>query len=143
MPPTALSLLSPPSMVMLRLRPVEPPTENVPTRALVGSNDGCRVAPGIRIASDANERPFTGRFSSRRWSITPPTSVLVVSTSAVAFACDCDCFSNASDLQVRIDGRALEHVDHHWFLNIFGEALSLDFQPIVAGYELRDFVDAI
>ena len=36
MPPTALSLLSPPSIVMLRLRPVEPPTENVPTRALVG-----------------------------------------------------------------------------------------------------------
>ncbi len=66
MPPTALSLLSPPSMVTFTFLPVEPPTENVPTRDLVGSNEGWSVAPGIRMASEANERPLTGRFSRRR-----------------------------------------------------------------------------
>jgi hypothetical protein len=80
-PPTALSLLSPPSTVMFRLRPVEPPTLKVPVRALVGSKEGWSVAPGISIAKEANERPLTGRFSSRRWSTTPETSVFVVSTS--------------------------------------------------------------
>src|SRR5919107_3379439 len=86
MPPTALSLLSPPSTVMFRLRPVAPPTEKVPTRDFVGSNEGASVAPGMSTASEENERPLTGRFSSRRWSMTPDTSVFVVSTSGASSA---------------------------------------------------------
>ena len=73
-------------MVMFRLRPVEPPIENVPTRDLVGSNDGASVAPGIRIASEANERPLTGKVFSSRWLMTPLTSVFVVSTSGTLSA---------------------------------------------------------
>ena len=38
---------------------------------------------------------------------------------------------------------ALEHVYHHGFLNVLGKALSLDFQSIVARYELSYFIDTI
>ena len=143
MPPTALSLLSPPSIVTLRLRPVEPPTENVPTRALVGSNEGCSVAPGIRIASDANERPFTGRFSNRRWSINSTHVCFGSFHECGAFAGDCDSLADTTDFQIGIRGGPLQHVYYHRFLNVLGEARGLNFQAIVAGHELGDFISTV
>src|SRR6266508_1693638 len=106
-PPTALSLLSPPSIVIFRLRPEEPPTENVPTRALVGSKDGASVAPGMRIASEAKERPLTGKFSRRRWSNHTADVGFRCLNQGSCFSANIDGFSNCAHLQFRVDGCSL------------------------------------
>src|SRR5947207_703746 len=70
-------------MVVLMFRPPAPAIETAPIRVLVGSQELTGRAPGIMVAREENVRPLSGRFVTSRLSTTPPTSVLVVSTSGV------------------------------------------------------------
>src|SRR5205085_5417145 len=56
---------------------------------------------------------------------------------------DVDGLGDRADLQRRVDGRALEHVDRDVVGDGLREALRLDLDAVGAGRELRDFVDAL
>ena len=74
MPPTASSLLSMPSMLTFPPRPNCPAEEITTVFALVGSKFGAIVLPGVSSASSRKLRPFNGRFSIWRASMTPSTT---------------------------------------------------------------------
>ncbi len=107
MPPTALSLLSPPSIVTFTFLPVEPPTENVPTRALVGSNEGCSVAPGMRIASEAKDRPLTGKFLEPSLIDHAADIGLSCLNEGSCVSGDVNGFTDRANFQFGVDGGAL------------------------------------
>ena len=71
-PPTASSLLSCPSIVMLPPRPSWPAEETARLFVFVGSKLGAGAFPGTRKASSRKFRPFRGRFSTTPDVTTPP-----------------------------------------------------------------------
>ena len=75
--------MSAPSTVTLPPRPSCPAAETTTVFDLVGSKFGAGELPGVRKASSRKLRPFRGKLSISRFSMTASTFEELVSTSGV------------------------------------------------------------